>query len=183
MTIFDGGAICIFDSSRAPDIANASAAAAPVPAGSLLRARQGQAPEWYHAFYPLRRIGPTGLGKALAGTRVYYIQRANREDRQQNQGDDLHLMSVSIDITDLRITDHGLIVDQNGRRPWRIQSLSADEQGHVYMVGDWYLLPGEKGLLRYRGDTGLDIYEEQIRGQFFAVADVSGRRQNAPDLK
>ncbi len=129
------------------------------------------APDWGRAFQPVEPfVGPHDIGSAFAGGRVYYIQREG--GRPGEKADDHHLMSVTINAMGKgEITDHGLIVDQDGRRPWRMQSLAADDQGRVYMVGDWYLNPGDKGTQRYNYPEGK--FEDQLRGQFFAVADVS----------
>ena len=62
--------------------------------------------------------------------------------------------------------DNGEIVDQDGRKPMRIPSLSSDSHGRVFMLGGWYLKPGEKGTIR-RG-------RETSRGRLFAVAELSG---------
>jgi len=124
------------------------------------------------AFRKVAHIGAGDLGMALGGGRVYYVQRAGRNPRPK--ANDHHLRSVSLDPkADPAIVDHGLILDQDGRTPWRIPSLAADAEGHVYMVGDWRLNKGEKGTLRYGYRGGKDTWRELWRGQFFAVADVS----------
>jgi len=143
-----GGALWTFDSTR--DVASGA------------------------AFTKVAHIGPADLGMALGGGRVYYVQRANR--KRGHKASDHHLLSVSLDPKATpAILDHGLIVDQEGRRPWRLPSLAADERGHVYMVGDWRLKPGEKGTLRYGYDrrNARDTWRWLWRGQFFAAADVS----------
>jgi len=143
-----GGALWTFDSTR--DVASGA------------------------AFRKVAHIGPADLGMALGGERVYYIQRAGR--RRGHKANDHHLLSVALDAKAApAIVDHGLIVDQEGRTPWRIPSLAADGKGQVYLVGDWRLKPGEKGTLRYGYDRrkGSDTWRWLWRGQFFAAADVS----------
>lgn len=88
---------------------------------------------------------------------------------------DLHVRSVSLDPGESSVVvDHGLIVDQDGRKPIRIHSLDVDDQGHAFMTRDCQLLPGEKGTLRHdRHRDGTNLYKELARGQFFAVASVT----------
>ena len=86
------------------------------------------------AFKPLRRIGFSDLGMALGGNRVYYYQRANRGSGAQGFHD-FHLLSVSLDAaTGYPITDHGLLVDQDGRTAWRLPGMMTDGRGHVYAI-------------------------------------------------
>lgn len=143
-TISEGDAIWTFDAAKAPD--------------------------WNEAFQRFATIGPSDLGMAVNARRIYYIQRADK--MRGVKGDNQHLLSVSLDPANKAVFDHGLIVDGEGRRPWRIQSLAADDAGRVYMTGDWYVKDGEKGLLRHRDRPGA-VFEEQIRGLFFAVADTA----------
>jgi hypothetical protein len=128
------------------------------------------------AFEPVKFIGFNGLGMTVAGGRVYYVKSAgtSRGAKARSGEQGLHLMSVSLDPrNEYAIADHGLIVDQDGRQPFRIEGITADEKGHVYMTGDWYVLPGEKGTMRYSAKGGQESYIALDRGQFFAVADVS----------
>ncbi len=127
-------------------------------------------------FSVVQNIGPYGLGMALGLDRVFYIQRASRQDGQQEY-QDFHLLSVSLQTNATPvILDHGLVVDQSGRLIWRIPGLAADPQNCVYMVGDWWLLPGEKGsptgTLRHVDGPGTN-YEAVVRGEFFATVDLS----------
>jgi len=125
------------------------------------------------AFRNIRNIGNTGLGLALTENRVFYNQRANRA-RGVQEADDFHLMSVSLDAgTGYPVTDHGLMVDQDGRKVWRMPGMTTDGQGHVYTIGDWWTIPGDLGTLRYASKRGNEIYEQLPRGQFFAVANVT----------
>jgi len=130
------------------------------------------------AFLPVADIGSSD-GITLGGDRVYYIGRPSTG--RPDKGFDLHLYSVSI-APGAQVVDHGLIMDQDGRRPWRISSLATDGKGKVFMVGDWHLLtrvvrngervvraPGEKGSMRHMRD---DRYDELWRAQFFAVVEV-----------
>ena len=87
---------------------------------------------------------------------------------------DFHLLSVSLDeAAGYPITDHGLMVDQDGRKVWRMPGMATDGQGHVYTIGDWWTIPGDLGTLRYDWKRGNEIYEQLPRGQFFAVANVT----------
>jgi len=124
------------------------------------------------AFTPLRHIGFNYLGGiALGNKRVFYYQRADRG--KGNQGfKDFHLLSVSLDAAaGYPITDHGLMVDQDGRTAWRLPGMTTDGKGHVYMIGDWWTIAGDLGTLRYEW-RGKDTYEALDRGEFFAVARV-----------
>jgi hypothetical protein len=128
------------------------------------------------AFQPVKHIGSTYLGLTLGKDQVFYIQRANRQPGPT--GEDLHLLSITLDpARGNPIVDHGLIVDQDGRRPWRVPSLATNGQGFVFLVGDWRLLPGDKSTLRHNLHDGEHQYDEVPSGQFFAVADVRGSRQ------
>ena len=124
------------------------------------------------AFTPLRHIGFNYLGGiAVGGNRVFYYQRANRGYGYQDHRD-FHLLSVSLDAAaGYPITDHGLMVDQDGRTACRTPGMATDGKGHVYMIGDWWTIPGDLGTLRYAW-KGKDTFEKLDRGEFFAVADV-----------
>lgn len=126
------------------------------------------------AFTPIQHIGFNYLGGlAIGGDRVFYYQRANRAFGNQ-EFRDFHLLSVSLDAaTGHAITDHGLIVDQDGRTPWRLPGMMADGRGHVYAIGDWWTIAGDLGTLRYDWNRGNETYQQLPRGEFFAAADVS----------
>ncbi|MGE5144449.1 MAG: hypothetical protein ACM3OA_13520 [Acidobacteriota bacterium] len=125
------------------------------------------------AFTPIRHIGFNYLGGiAIGGNRVFYYQRANRAFGNQ-EFQDFHLLSVSLDAgTEHAITDYGLIVDQDGRKPWRLPGMVADARGHLYAIGDWWTIPGDLGTLRYSWNRGNETYIQLPRGEFFAVADL-----------
>ena len=50
--------------------------------------------------------------------------------------------------------------------------MGADAQGHVYLIGDWWTIPGDVGTWRYKRKKGEDTYEQLKRSEFFGVADV-----------
>lgn len=126
------------------------------------------------AFTPIRHIGFNYLGGiAIGGNRVFYYQRANRAFGNQ-EFQDFHLLSVSLE-EGHAITDHGLIVDQDGRKPWRLPGMVADAHGHLYAIGDWWTIPGDLGTLRYSWNRGNETYKQLPRGEFFAVAELDGR--------
>ena len=126
------------------------------------------------AFTEIRHIGYNNLGGlAVGGNRVFYYQRANRGFGNQ-EFQDFHLLSVSLEAAAGHpITDHGLMVDQDGRRVWRMPGMMTDGQGRVYGIGDWWTIPGDLGTLRYDWNGGNEIYEQLPRGQFFALANVT----------
>ncbi len=126
------------------------------------------------AFTEIKHIGYNYLGGlAVGGNRVFYYQRANRAFGNQ-EFKDFHLLSVSLDeAAGNPITDHGLMVDQDGRKVWRMPGMVTDGQGHVYAIGDWWTIPGDLGTLRYDWKGGKGIYEQLPRGQFYAVANVT----------
>ena len=126
------------------------------------------------AFKPIQHIGYSYLGLAVGGNRVFYYQRANRAFGNQDKPQNFHLLSVSLDsAAGYPITDHGLLVDQDGRKAWRLPGMMTDGKGTVYMVGDWWTIPGDLGTLRYDWKGGKDTYEQLPRGQFFGVAKVA----------
>ena len=148
-----------------------------------------KAPDFARAFRPVAAVGPIGLGTCLAGDRLYYVQAANRSPavKAPTGPDGHHLYSLRItDGAGTEIIDHGLLYDQDGRQPWRLEGMAADAAGHVYISGDWHRLPNDPAppMLRYeRSRDGQERYREEPRGQFFTVADVSahlGQTQPAP---
>lgn len=139
------------------------------------------------AFQPVHEVGPVFLSLALAGDRVYFVQRGDpasargwwaelhRDDPVAVPGgtENLHLRSVSIDPAAKRpLADHGRIVDRDGRAPRSIDSLAADEKGRVYMVGDWHILPADRGTMQIEWQTPERMFKKVGRGQFFAFAGV-----------
>ena len=140
------------------------------------------------AFERVGYIGPTFLPVALGVNHVYYIQRgdlvsyrgysgeAEREKDPDVYGktDDYHLKSISLLPEDKgAVIDHGLIVDQKGRTARMIDSLAADQEGRVYSVGSWHILPGDQPTLQYDWEKPVKEFEVTKRGQFFACCDVS----------
>ncbi len=142
------------------------------PNGGMLYAFDSTRP-MASAFTPIQHIGFNYLGGlAIGGNRVFYYQRANRAFGNQ-EFRDFHLLSVSLEAaTGHAITDHGLIVDQDGRTPWRLPGMMADGRGHVYTIGDWWTIAGDLGTLRYDWNRGNETYQQLPRGEFFAVANV-----------
>jgi hypothetical protein len=125
-----------------------------------------------NGFNIVQNIGPNGGGLVLGQNNVFYIQRADQQDGEQGYPD-FHLLSVSLDPNaSPAILDYGLIVDQSGRTVWRIDALAVDPQSDVYMVGDWWLLPGEQGTttgtLRHVDGPGTN-YVALDTGEFFAL--------------
>ena len=141
------------------------------------------------AFDAVGYIGPTFLPVALGKDRVYYIQRgdlvsyrgysgeAEREKDPDVYGkyEDYHLKSISLLPQDEgAVIDHGLIVDQEGRTARMIDSLAADQEGRVYSVGSWHILPGDQPTLQYDWEIPIKDFKLTKRGQFFTCCDVSG---------
>ena len=141
------------------------------------------------AFDAVGYIGPTFLPVALGKDRVDYIQRgdlvsyrgysgeAEREKDPDVYGkyEDYHLKSISLLPQDEgAVIDHGLIVDQEGRTARMIDSLAADQEGRVYSVGSWHILPGDQPTLQYDWETPIKDFKITKRGQFFTCCDVSG---------
>ena len=154
------------------------------------------------AFQPLAYIGSTFLSVACSNDRVYFIQYNDLHDarnycpefiREMNRkdihfNDELHLRSVSIDQgVNNRIIDHGKIVDQDDRHVSMIESLAADNEGNVFMVGSWDSLSTDEPSSQYiwQGlkddyvnicDTYKDVevhtHKLMHRGQFFSYVNV-----------
>lgn len=141
------------------------------------------------AFRPIASIGSTFLETALGGDKLYFVQYNDLEDQRTLGAEflrdedpdivgyttDLHLRSVSIDPeADHTITDHGKIVDQDGRAPRMINSLAADEKGRVYMMGSWYIKSFKEASMQilFAEHPGERKYKLVKRGEFFAVAET-----------
>ncbi len=130
-------------------------------------------------FKKIKHIGYTDLGLAVGEKRVFYYQRANRGYGHQSEHaladiKDFHLLSVSLNPADSHaITDHGLLKDQDGRLVWRLPGMQTDGHGRVFMIGDWWTVPGDLGTMRYQYSNGAESYVRLPRGEFLAVADTS----------
>ncbi len=142
------------------------------------------------AFTPIAPIGSTFLQVALGGDRLYFIQDANLQFERDSSAEtmrdrdpdvigyteSLHLRSVSIlKNADHKITDHGKIVDQDGRAARMINSMTADDKGRVYMYGSWYVKSMKEASFQilFSDFPGQNIYKLMKRGEFFGVADFS----------
>jgi hypothetical protein len=153
----DGGVIYIFDSTQ------------PIGSG--------------REFRRIRHIGFSDLGLAVGAGRVFYYQRANRgygeqADLTPDGIRDFHLLSVSLDPADgYAITDHGLLRDRNGRLLWRAPGMATDGRNRVFMIGDWWTIPGDAGSRRYHFENGRESYVKLDRGEFFAVTSIEPPRR------
>jgi hypothetical protein len=125
----------------------------------------------------------------MGGERLYFVQYDDLEVQrtqspEMNRDEDpdivgytsnLHLRSISLKKGDDRtITDHGKIVDQDGRAARMINALAADDQGRVYMMGSWYIKSYREAYLQVLlfDHPGVRIYKLLKRGEFFAVAET-----------
>ena len=88
----------------------------------------------------------------------------------------LHLRSISLAEGDDPnvITDHGAIIDQDGRAARMIMSMSADDDGHVFVYGSWHVRTFKEATLQYLlfDYPNGDLYKLLKRGEFFAVIDT-----------
>ena len=155
------------------------------------------------AFQPVAYIGSTFLSVAYSNDRVYFIQYKNLDDarnyfpefvREEKQkdiefDDDLHLRSVSLDqATDKGVTDHGKIIDKDGRKVSMIESLAVNDKDDVFMNGSWYSLSEDEASHQYIWQGLKDSYTDMCdtfktarvkehmvmhHGQFFSYVNVS----------
>ena len=85
------------------------------------------------------------------------------------------------------IIDHGKIIDKEGRKVSMIESLAADDQGNVFMVGSWYSLSSDEASHQYIWQGLKDGFADMSdtykkakvrkhmlmnRGQFFSFVNV-----------
>lgn len=155
------------------------------------------------AFQPLAYIGSTFLSVAYSNDRVYFIQYKEldaarnycpelireMESKDIHFDDELHLRSISIEPNAKgSITDHGKIIDQDGRHVSMIESLASDNKGNVFMTGSWNSLSKEESTYQYiwQGlkddfanlcdtykNSNVGTHKLMHRGQFFSYINVS----------
>jgi hypothetical protein len=169
---------------RAPDVNPWWNWAKPLPGGEtlLIALANGElwrfdprlAPDWQRAFTYLTTVGNIShrshIGLALAWPRLFYLQGPD-PSTIRSASQDVHLRSINLDPrSGYALRDHGLVTDQDGRRPYRLPAMSSDGQ-RVYLTGDWFTLAGEPGSLSREGQReGPGELVEVNRIQCFAVA-------------
>lgn len=138
------------------------------------------------AFRQLHFIGQHGLGTALGGDTVYFVQSADPNWTHPEAAADHHLKSISLDPA-ASLVDHGRLIDGAGRTPFRIGSLCADAKGNVYGVGDWRVGQTEVGSdlssLSYDPAPKNPQYFDMWRGQFFSSIHVDVAPAPSPQEK
>ena len=96
------------------------------------------------AFHDLATVPATYfVGAALDDTTKTVFYTATSSGAGSYSGGDT-LYSFCLDTR--RVTSHGTVVDQNGRRPWRLGGMAAN--GNLFMVGEWYALGGDALVVR-----------------------------------
>lgn len=140
------------------------------------------------AFQEVASIGSNYFQTAVGGNRLYFVQYADLNDERMLFSEDereidpsskgyvdrkLHLRSISLEegANQNAITDHGEIVDQDGRAARMIMSMSADDKGRVYVYGSWHIKTLKEATMQYllfEYPNG-DLYRLMKRGEFFAV--------------
>lgn len=140
------------------------------------------------AFQEIASIGSNYFQTAIGGDRLYFVQYADLNDERILFSEDereidpssmeyverkLHLRSISLEegADHNTITDHGEVVDQDGRAARMIMSMSADNKGRVYVYGSWHINSLKEATLQYllfEYPNG-DLYRLMKRGEFFAV--------------
>ena len=143
-------------------------------------------------FEPIANIGPSYFQTALAGDRLYFVQYENLDDERNLKAEDareltpdnpnyvdykMHLRSVSLKEGDDHnvITDHGPLVDAEGRKATMVYALAADESGLVYVYGSWTVKSPKEATLQYqfRAFPNGDMFKLSPRGEFFAVVNTN----------
>lgn len=114
-------------------------------------------------------IGHVGLGADFNGETLYYTQSTGGRRAP------VHLKSIDVWADEPEVVDHGLVVDQDGRRPWRLPSLAADAEGRVYITGDWYTLPGDTQTTRWNPEN--NGYSGTGRAQRFSFIRIPEENQ------
>ena len=144
------------------------------------------------AFEPIANMGPSYFQTALGGDRLYFVQYENLQDERTLKAEDaremtpdssdyvdykMHLRSVSLKEGDDHniITDHGPLVDAEGRKATMIYALAADENGLVYVYGSWTVKSPKEATLQYqfRAFPNGDMFKLAPRGEFFAVVNTN----------
>jgi hypothetical protein len=140
------------------------------------------------AFEPVASIGSNYFQTAVGGNRLYFVQYADLQDERVLFSEDereidpsskeyierkLHMRSISLEegADHNAITDHGEIIDQDGRAARMIMSMAADDKGRVYVYGSWHVNAFREATLQYllfEYPNG-DLYRLLKRGEFFAV--------------
>jgi len=143
------------------------------------------------AFQEVASIGSNYFETAVGGNRLYFVQYEDLDDTRKLFSEDvreidpsgkeyverkLHLRSISLEegADHNAITDHGPIVDQDGRAARMIMSMTADDKGRVYMYGSWHVKSFKEATLQYllfEYPNG-DLYRLLKRGEFFAVVNT-----------
>ena len=144
------------------------------------------------AFEEVAAIGSNYFQTAVGGDRLYFIQYESLEDERNLFSEDereidpaspeyvdrkLHLRSISLaeGADHSVITDHGPVIDQEGRAARMIMSMSADDKGHVFTYGSWHVNSFKEATLQYLlfDYPGGDLYKLLKRGEFFTVIDTN----------
>ena len=89
----------------------------------------------------------------------------------------MHLRSVSLKEGDDHnlITDHGVLMDEAGRKAKMVYALAADDKGLVYVYGSWTVKSYKEASLQYlyRDYPNGDMFKLVPRGEFFAVVNTN----------
>lgn len=144
------------------------------------------------AFEPIANIGPSYFQTALGGDRLYFVQYENLDDERNLKAEDaresdpnspdyidykMHLRSVSLKEGDDHnvITDHGILMDAEGRKAKMVYALAADDEGRVYVYGSWTVKNLKEASLQYqyRAYPNGDMFKLVPRGEFFAVVNTN----------
>lgn len=134
------------------------------------------------AFQPVASIGSTYFETAVGGNRLYFIQYESLKVARKIFSEDereidpssseyvdrkLHWRSISGDDPRI-ITDHGPVIDQDGRAARMIMSMSADDKGHGFVYGSWHPKTFKEAMLQYLFYPN-GVYRLLDRSEFFAV--------------
>jgi len=143
-------------------------------------------------FQEVAAIGSNYFQTAVGGDTLYFVQYDDLDDERKLFSEDdreidpdgpdyvdrkLHLRSISLaeGADHSVITDHGPIIDQDGRAARMIMSMSADDKGHVFVYGSWHVKHLREATLQYLlfEYPGGDLYRLVKRGEFFAVINTN----------
>lgn len=113
---------------------------------------------------------------ALAGDRIYFLTAGESEYGKVQKDDPathIRLHHVLLDPSaQHRSHDYGVVRDQDDRIPARISSMTTDQTGNVYLIGEFFVKDHDPGSIQtYRHQYWLEPkgqYRWEGRGLFFA---------------